>query len=114
MYVNISSSPYVTVTLCISISICSYVTVTLYVSISVCSYVTVTWYVNISVPSLLSAAVSANLYHAMFPELFAPLSVRLHNEVNSQKYPIFVILHHLSAYFIHFHSYVTILLICHI
>jgi hypothetical protein len=67
-----------------------------------------------SVSSLLSAAVSANNVQqgTMFPELFAPLTARLHNEVNPQKYPVCVILHYLSASFIHFQSYVTILLTC--
>jgi hypothetical protein len=57
---------------------------------------------------------AANLYLAMFPDLFASLTARLHNEVNPQKYPVFVILHYLFASFIHFQAYVTILLICQI
>jgi hypothetical protein len=111
----------VTVSVCpfVNISSSRYVTATLYVSISVCSYVTFTWYVNISVFVAVSGGFcekcsAANLYHAMFPELFAPSTARLRNEVNPRKYPVFVLLHYLSASFIHFQSYVMILPICQI
>lgn len=57
---------------------------------------------------------AANLCHAMFTELFAPPTAQLSNEVNPQKYPVFVLLHYLSVSFIHFQSYVMILQICQI